>query len=90
MKAKIMTLFIICALLAGAAFTIMFMRMKSENQTAQTVIAEASLGKQLKESIETERSRCENLISAQSGEFNEYEYCKGYIEWASITLSDSR
>ncbi len=35
----------------------------------------------LKEKIEKEKSRCENFISQQEGDFGSFEYCKKFIDW---------
>ena len=35
----------------------------------------------LKESVLYEKSRCQNFISQEEGDFGDFEYCKNFISW---------
>jgi len=50
---------------------------------SSSVIQEANLYKNLKESIQNEYNRCQEFISQKEGDFGSFEYCKRYIEWTS-------
>ncbi len=37
----------------------------------------------ISEKIESERSRCENFIIREEGDFVSFEYCKKFIDWSN-------
>lgn len=34
-----------------------------------------------------EYDRCQEFVLSKSGEFAEFQYCEGYIDWFEVTLS---
>lgn len=35
------------------------------------------------EKVQSERSRCENFIVQEEGDFGSFEYCKKFIDWSN-------
>jgi hypothetical protein len=50
---------------------------------SQELIEGASKYEVILEKIESERSRCENFIIREEGDFASFEYCRKFIDWSS-------
>jgi uncharacterized protein YpmS len=54
-------------------------KLKSE---ARQVIERAEMYDIVSEKINSERSRCENFIIQEEGDFGSFEYCRKFINWS--------
>lgn len=55
---------------------------------AENVILKAANFDSLSEKIQNEFQRCQAFIAQEQGQFGEFEYCKGFINWVNTNASE--
>ena len=82
-KAKIVVVLIII-ILAGLAYGYFwYQKTQQLRLEADKVINKANQYDTLVTQIWTERSRCENFITQQEGNFGDFEYCNQFLKWSN-------
>jgi len=56
---------------------------------AEQVIQKAADYDSLSEKIQTEYQRCQSFIAQEQGQFGEFQYCQGFINWVNQNVSEN-
>ncbi|MDA3840598.1 MAG: hypothetical protein PF572_05940 [Patescibacteria group bacterium] len=88
MKTKIIIFLVLLFLGIGSYGYYWYSGLITTNNQAQAVLSQneelknqAQDYKTLKESVISEKNRCQVFISQEKGDFGDFEYCKDYITW---------
>lgn len=82
-KSKIILVTIIALIIVGAGAYLYFWYQNTSNLRvqAQEQIDKIQKFNTVSDEIEKEKTRCQQFISQESGQFGEFEYCQRFIQW---------
>ncbi|OGJ51551.1 hypothetical protein A2335_03700 [Candidatus Peregrinibacteria bacterium RIFOXYB2_FULL_32_7] len=75
-------LFLLIIALGGAIYFYFWLSHANElRQNAQIVIDKVERYEILIQELKNENDRCQDFITQRQGDFGDFEYCKGYVNW---------
>lgn len=84
---KAFRLIVLLLLLVGIIFGYFWYTNLTKRDTqAKALLFDSAAYETMKSSIESERTRCQEFITQQTGNFGNFEYCKGFISWSENLL----
>jgi uncharacterized protein YpmS len=82
-KNKVLIFLILIIILFSVYIYFQYKAMQELRSGSQELVEKADKYEIISEKIQLERSRCENFIIREEGDFGSFEYCKKFIDWSN-------